>query len=188
MLTHISMFFGKWIDLCQWWNFHKFDFELRINTIEININWINFLFARSIGFNISVFLQKKRFFFSNSFSLWILCSIFYRSRLVGFCWRWVFNLLTSVFYFVMATIYFTSAVLRYGCWCMRFITAKRQTFVLKLTNTLLLLLFRPDKTISRATREKKKTFQTPLLLFVLQHIYFLTYSSELLCIAQLYRF
>lgn len=176
MLTHISMFFGKWIDLCQWWNFHKFDFELRINTNEKNKNWINFLFARSIGF-----------FFSNTFSLWILCSIFYRSHLVGFCWRWVFNLLTSVFYFVMATIYFTSAVLRYGCWCMRFITAKRQTFVLKLTNTLLLLLFRADKTISRATREKK-TFQTPLLLFVLQHIYFLTYSSELLCIAQLYRF
>lgn len=67
--------------------------------------------------------------------------------------------MTSVFYFVMATIYFTSAVLRYGCWCMRFITAKRQTFVLKLTNTLLLLLFRPDKTISRATREKKRLFR-----------------------------
>lgn len=132
--THLLV--CEWIDLCQYWNLHKFEFECQQ---KYKLNECFFQSLGSIGFNVSVYTYIYIYFFFTKllfFQIVFVCgfSVPYFIGLIqlDFVSRWAFNLLTNVFYFVMAIPFIFPLVLRNGfewCWCVHFITTKRQTFV-----------------------------------------------------------
>lgn len=102
MLTHICIISNKYIFVNITTKIN-IQFKIILNYLK----WVPFFYIHSLSFSVTLI----HYFCAGDFPIVSFslkcCSIFYSfTFLAGFSSGWIFNLLTNVFYFVMAAIYF----------------------------------------------------------------------------------